>query len=71
MFLWYSSNTYNITTSANSYYSWRFHTTAKPRQYYVTIYVPYFILYYMVHVMQVAGLRYGPFLLYVEFIGVI
>ena len=32
MFLWCSSNTYNIVTSINSCYSLRFHTTVKPRK---------------------------------------
>ena len=26
---------YNVITSTNSYYSWRFHTTVKPRKYFV------------------------------------
>ena len=39
MFLWYSSsNTYNIVTSTNSYSSWGFHTTVKPRKYCGSIY---------------------------------
>ena len=71
-FLWYSSNTrtYNIFTSTDSYYSWRFHTPVKPRKCCVSIYlVPYFYFCYMVYsrlrVILVAGLRYVPFLLYV------
>ena len=38
MFLWCSSNTYDINTSTNSYYSWRVHTTVKSRKYCGSIY---------------------------------
>ena len=46
MFLWYSSNTSTIITSTNSYYSWRFHTTVKPRKYCVSIPgIPFLLLH--------------------------
>ena len=43
MFLWYSSNTYHINTSTNSYYSWSVHTTLKPWNF------AYTIIYILIH----------------------
>ena len=45
MFLWYSSNTYHINTSTNSYYSWRFHNTVKPRKYWLSTHHIKFLLH--------------------------
>ena len=45
MFLCYSSNTYNIITSINTCYSWRFHTTVKSRKYCPRMYHILFLLH--------------------------
>ena len=44
-YMCYSINTYNIVTSANSCYSWRFHITVKPRKYRLSMYHILFLLH--------------------------
>ena len=60
-----SNKAYNIMTSTNSYYSWRFHTTVKPRKYCVSMYHILFLLHGTYTARCGTGDRYVLFLLYV------